>query len=226
MMAILSWIMIRKITAEKIKLKASVGVLFVEKHRSLLPIAGHKPLNVMIRLPNKEPLKVQRPKLDDCKPKTTNLYDQMCEEARKEVLLLVDTSVEVAEKVNEQIHLMVENLQTLKVSQKDKRAIVNLSNVFRQLFGTAQQSDIEEIYEDLDIINQNQILADTDRRQLFDAFYNFSQSQEDKFKNVFHLIDTTDTYVLQIMKNLTNTASKVNEMHDMIFNPNAYSKIF
>ena len=96
---IILWLIVSTTQAEKITLKASYGILFVEQYKSLIPTTGSRALNVMIKLPNKKLLDAQRPTMDDCKPHTTNLYDEMCKQALKEVHILADATMEIAEQV-------------------------------------------------------------------------------------------------------------------------------
>ena len=206
-------------------LKASMGMAFIEEPRTLFPLAGSKDLTFVIKLPDFTPIEILKVQDSTCDRMTVTLYKDMCKVGENNMVKIIDKSNGLIAEINSEILNIKQILQTLRLSESSKRALIDISGFLETFFGTARAEKVSKLHNDIKNMQLSLEQASDDRKSIFDTMKLMAESNVENFDSVFHMINDTNRYVDIALNTLSVNNEKVNELYQLLMNPNAYSSL-
>lgn len=202
-----------------IYLKESVGVMFHDYDTTLIPVAGEKPVTLVIKLPqvDKALLKPlgngcvngnRSCEMEICRLNKQKLFqNSLCDDVLFQELLF---EIDQITKLHNQLQVMLQNaiaeydLQSTpyRIIQNSKRSLINIQPLLSMLFGVGSQDDIDKMIRNMHVMKEQLADAENDRQTLFDTVAQLANSSDAHFKNLFHAIKHEENQIFTLSEQM------------------------
>ncbi len=204
--------------------RESVGVLFKEVEPPIRRVLTYKYVNFILKVPDfKTITDTPRGALDYFNCTAIKEFSNECEFAKHSLHIETLQKHTLTKSYNAKIEIIKNTLRSMTLSTASKRALINISNLLSNVFGTATQEEVNDIKKQINNLIMNIDNNNHNVKSFYDAIKALKNTTNANAVTFNNYIDRNNNIVMNLQNRINNITKQFGTFYnDYLFNFQVY----